>query len=345
MIARDIGIDLGTTSVQFFLQGRGVVVNEPSVAAYSVKTGKLLATGKRALAMYGKAPKSIEVIKPMSGGVVEDFEVIRHILNKHLNRLCSRMLLKPNVVVCVPSSVTLLEQRTILDLVTAAGAAKVCLIEEPLAAALGAGLEFNKPNGAMVVDMGGGTTDIAVLTMGQTALSRSIKVAGNAMDAAIISWCRRVRSLSIGESTAERVKKLIGYALPLEKAVKLPVNGKNRITGQPESIVVSSDDVYESLRPKLETISETIREVFLMTPPELAGDIAKNGILLSGGGSMLRGLDEMLRQDLGAPVRLAPDPQYCVAAGTGKALKEIDILIKNGHQYRTREELLGYSDY
>ncbi|MDR1410313.1 MAG: rod shape-determining protein [Oscillospiraceae bacterium] len=344
MLSKNIGIDLGTTSVQFFVQGRGVVVDQPSVAAYETKTGELVATGHEALAMYGKTPRKYRVVKPMGGGVVEDFDVIRHILRIHLDKLCKNMLFKPNIVVCVPSSVTLLEQRTILDLVTASGAAKVCLIEEPLAAAIGAGLSFDRPGGCMVVDIGGGTTDIAVLTMGQVSLSRSVKTAGNALDAAIMRWCRRTKRLVIGPSTAERVKKLIGYALPLKRTIQLPVGGKDRVSGQPKNIVLSSDDIYEAMRDRLDHMSESIREVLLTTPPELAGDIVKNGILLTGGGAMLRGLDEMLRHDLKTPVRLAKNPRFCVAMGTGRALKNIDALIRNGHQYRTREELLGYTE-
>ncbi|MDR1805758.1 MAG: rod shape-determining protein [Clostridium sp.] len=344
MLSKNIGIDLGTTSVQFFVQGRGVVIDEPSIAAYDAEEGELLAIGNAALAMYGKAPRKIRVVKPMGGGVVEDFDVISHILRVYLERLCKNMLFKPNIVVCVPSSVTLLEQRTILDLVTVAGAAKVCLIEEPLAAALGAGIDFDKPGGCMVVDIGGGTTDIAVLTMGQVSLSRSVKQAGNALDSAIMRWCRRNKRLVIGAGTAERVKKLIGYALPLKRVVQMPVGGKDSVTGQPKCVVLSSDDIYEAMHDKLFRISEAIREVLLSTPPELAGDISKNGIILTGGGALLRGLDDMLLHDLKTPVRVATNPRYCVVLGTGKALKNIDVLIRNGHQYRSREELLGYTE-
>ncbi|MDR0884261.1 MAG: rod shape-determining protein [Oscillospiraceae bacterium] len=341
----NMGIDLGTTSVQFLVQGRGVVIDQPSVAAYSTKDNSLLAIGNEALAMFGKNPKGIRVIKPMGGGVVQDFDTIEHILRVHVERLCKNALFKPNVVVCVPSSVTLLEQRTIMDLVTVAGAAKVCLIEEPLAAALGAGLRLeSKPEGHMVVDIGGGTADIAVITMGQVSLSKSVKIAGNTIDEAIMRWCRRNKRLVLGESTAERVKKLIGYALPLKKPIALPVGGKDRVTSQPRSVVLTSHDIYEAMRDRLDALSESIREVLMTTPPELAGDIARSGILLTGGGAMLHGLPEMLSQDLKTPVRLAKNPRYCVIEGTGKALKNMDVLIRNGQHFRTREELLGYAE-
>ncbi len=341
MLGINIGIDLGTTSIVVYVEGRGIVLAEPSVAAYDVKSGRLIAVGKKAYEMVGKTPDSIRVVKPMRNGVVSDFTATRHILRYFLQKICKNMVFKPNIVVCVPSTVTNLEKRTILDLITSSGAGKACLIEEPLAAALGAGLESNRPVGTMVVDIGGGTTDIAVMTMGSISVSRSIKSAGNAFDEAIMRQIRRERGVIIGERTAENIKLRIGCAYLREVELGLTVKGKHFITGMPVSIEVTSTQVYLAMRPHLEAIAEGVRSVLELTPPELASDISTTGIYLTGGGALLEGIDAMIQERTGVRTYVAEDPLNCVALGTGVALEDMDILTDNGGVFKTRDEIGG----
>lgn len=341
MLGANIGIDLGTTSIVVFVEGKGVVMSEPCVAAYEKESGKLIGVGKRAWEMIGKNPDSIRVVKPMLHGVVSDFTATKHILRYVLSKICKNMVFKPNVVVCVPSMATGLEKRTILDLVTAAGAAKACLIEEPLAAALGAGLGSNRPVGTMIVDIGGGTTDIAVITMGCISISRSIRVAGNTLDEAIVRQIRRERDVIIGEKTGEYIKKQIGCSFLRDVELGLTVKGKHFITNMPVSIEVSSTEAYLAMRPHLETIAENVRSVLELTPPELSADIAESGIRLTGGGALLRGIDKMIEKKTGVKTTVAESPLNCVALGTGEALSRIDILSQNGYVFKTRDEIGG----
>lgn len=341
MLGANIGIDLGTTSIVAYVEGKGVVMTEPCAAAYEKESGRLIAVGKRAWDMIGKNPDSIRVVKPMEHGVVSDFTATKHILRYFLSKICKNMIFKPNVVVCVPSMATSLEKRTILDLITSAGAAKACLIEEPLAAALGAGLKNDRPVGTMIVDIGGGTTDIAVITMGCISVSRSIKVAGNTLDEAIARQIRRERDIIIGEKTAEYLKKQIGYAYLRDVELGITVKGKHFITNMPVSIDVSSTEVYLAMRPHLETIGETVRSVLELTPPELSADICESGIYLTGGGSLLRGIDRMIEKKTGIKTFIADDTINCVALGTGEALKHIDILSQNGYVFKARDEIGG----
>lgn len=341
MLGANIGIDLGTTSIVVFVEGKGVVMSEPCVAAYEKESGKLIGVGKRAWEMIGKNPDSIRVVKPMLHGVVSDFTATKHILRYVLSKICKNMVFKPNVVVCVPSMATGLEKRTILDLVTAAGAAKACLIEEPLAAALGAGLGSNRPVGTMIVDIGGGTTDIAVITMGCISISRSIRVAGNTLDEAIVRQIRRERDVIIGDKTGEYIKKQIGCSFLRDVELGLTVKGKHFITNMPVSIEVSSTEAYLAMRPHLETIAETVRSVLELTPPELSADIAESGIRLTGGGALLRGIDKMIEKKTGVKTTVAESPLNCVALGTGEALSRIDILSQNGYVFKTRDEIGG----
>ena len=341
MLGVNIGIDLGTTSIVVFVEGKGIVMSEPCVAAYEKESGKLVAVGKRAWDMIGKNPDSLRVVRPMAHGVVSDFTATKHILRYFLSKLCKNMVFKPNVVVCVPSMATSLEKRTILDLVTSAGAAKACLIEEPLAAALGAGLKSNRPVGAMIVDIGGGTTDIAVITMGCISVSRSVKVAGNALDEAIVRQIRRERDVIIGEKTGEFIKKQIGCSYLREVELGLTVKGKHFITGMPVSIEVSSTEAYLAMRQHLETISEAVRSVLELTPPELSADISDSGIRLTGGGALLRGIDEMIEKKTGVKTVVADEPLNCVALGTGEALSHMDILSQNGYVFKARDEIGG----
>ena len=341
MLGANIGIDLGTTSIVAYVEGKGVVLTEPCAVAYEKESGKLIAVGKRAWDMIGKNPESIRVVRPMEHGVVSDFTATKHILRYFLSKICKNMIFKPNVVVCVPSMATGLEKRTILDLITSAGAAKACLIEEPLAAALGAGLGSNRPVGAMIVDIGGGTTDIAVITMGCISVSRSIKIAGNALDEAIMRQIRRERDVIIGEKTAEMLKKQIGYAFLRDVELGMTVKGKHFITNLPVSIDVSSTEVYLAMRPHLEAIAEAVRSVLELTPPELSADICESGIYLTGGGSLLHGIDKMIERKTGIKTKVANDSLNCVALGTGEALAHIDILSQNGYVFKARDEIGG----
>ena len=341
MLGVNIGIDLGTTSIVIFVEGKGIVLSEPCVAAYEKESGKLIAVGKRAWDMIGKNPESIRVVKPMEHGVVSDFTATKHILRYFLSKICKNMVFKPNVVVCVPSMATSLEKRTILDLITSAGAAKACLIEEPLAAALGAGLKSNRPVGAMIVDIGGGTTDIAVITMGCISVSRSIKIAGNAFDEAIVRQIRRERDIIIGDKTAEFIKKQIGCSFLRDVELGLTVKGKHFITSMPVSLEVSSTEVYLAMRPHLESIAEAVRSVLELTPPELSADICESGIRLTGGGALLRGIDQMIQKKTGVKTTVADEPLNCVAMGTGEALSHIDILSQNGYVFKARDEIGG----
>ena len=341
MLGTNIGIDLGTTSIVVFVEGKGIVLSEPSVAAYEKESGKLIAVGKKAWDMLGKNPDSIRVVKPMEHGVVSDFTATKHILRFFLSIICKNMVFKPNVVVCVPSMATSLEKRTILDLVTSSGAAKACLIEEPLAAALGAGLKSDRPVGTMIVDIGGGTTDIAVITMGCISVSRSVKTAGNALDEAIVRQIRRERDVIIGEKTAEIIKKQIGCSNLRNVELGMTVKGKHFITNMPVSIEVSSTEAYLAMRPHLETIGEAVRSVLELTPPELSSDICESGIHLTGGGALLQGIDKMIQKKTGVKTTVADDPLSCVALGTGEALSHIDILSQNGYVFKARNEIGG----
>lgn len=341
MLGTNIGIDLGTTSIVIYVENKGIVLSEPCAAAYEKESGKLIAVGKRAWDMVGKNPDSIRVVRPMEHGVVSDFTATKHILRYFLSKICKNMVFKPNVVVCIPSMATSLEKRTILDLITSAGAAKACLIEEPLAAALGAGLKSDRPVGAMIVDIGGGTTDIAVITMGCISVSKSIKVAGNALDEAIVRQIRRERDVIIGEKTAELIKKQIGCSYLRDVELGMTVKGKHFITNLPVSIEVSSTEAYLAMRPYLEAISEAVRSVLELTPPELSADIFESGIRLTGGGALLQGIDKMIEKKTGVKTVVADDAQSCVALGTGEALTHMDILSYNGYVFKARDEIGG----
>lgn len=339
MFGINIGIDLGTTSIVVYVEGKGIVLSEPSAAAYDTATGRLIAVGKRAYEMFGRTPDSIKVIKPLRNGVVSDFTATRHILKYFLQKICRNMVFKPNIVVCVPSSVTSLEKRTILELVTASGAGRACLIEEPLAAALGAGLRSDKPMGTMVVDIGGGTTDIAVMTMGSISVSQSIKCAGNTFDESIMRQIRRERDILIGERTAENIKKQIGCAQLREVELGLTVKGKHYITGMPVAFEITSTEVFLAIRQNLELIADTVSLVLQQTLPELAADVLTTGIYLTGGGALLQGFDKMIEEKTGVKTYAALDPLNCVAMGIGAAIRNPAILFDNGETFRTADSI------
>jgi len=340
----NIGVDLGTTSTVIFVEGKGIVLSEPTAAAYESSSGRMLAAGKRAYNMVGRNPSSIKVVLPMKDGVVSDFTVTQNILRYYLQKICGNMVFKPNVIICLPATVTNLEKRTILDLATSSGAGKACLIEEPLAAALGAGVDISHPKGVMVVDIGGGTADIAVITMGCISVSKSIKVAGNAFDDAIVRYFRRERDVLIGERTAEKIKMKIGCAYLREAELAIEVKGKNYISGMPARLEISSTDIFLAIREQLEYIGEAVRSVLEVTPPELSADVSESGIILTGGGALLQGMDVMIERKTGIKTRVAEDPLNCVAKGIGKVLKNLDILAESGYLFKTGEEVRGYKE-
>ena len=342
MLGRNVGVDLGTASVIIYAEGRGIVLSEPSVVAYNTKTGRMCAVGKKAYDMLGRNPDSIRVVCPMKDGVVSDFTATRQMLSRFLARVCGNAIFKPNIIVCMPSSVTSLERRTVLDIVTAAGAGKACLMEEPLAAAIGAGSEITQATGTMVVDIGGGTTDIAVITLGSIAVSKSIKVAGNLFDESIVRQVRREKDVVIGLRTAEEIKKQIGCAVLREAEIGLTVKGKRYTSGMPATVEVTSTDCFLAMREHIEAIGEAVRSVLEITPPELVGDIGTSGIVLTGGGAMLNEMSEAITRKTGIKTRLATDPQNCVAKGIGLALGDLDMLSDQGYIFKTREEITGY---
>lgn len=345
MFGLGVGIDLGTSSVMIYVEGKGIVLTEPSVIACDkTEDGKMIAVGESAYRMIGRNPDSISVIRPLKDGVVSDFPMTEKMLQHYIQKICGNRIFKPHVIVCMPSSVTNLEKRTILDVVTASGAGMACLIEEPLAAAIGAGIDIHHPYGTMIVDMGGGTTDIAVITMGSIAIYGSVRIAGNEFDEAIMRYVKTYKNVTIGERTAEEIKKQIGCAYVREEEVAMIVKGKNYITGMPESFEISSTEVYEAISDLLDDLLEAVRSILEVTPPELVGDIATQGIVLTGGGALLYGMDTMMQKRTGIRARMADDPLHCVVKGTGVALKDMNVLADNGYIFKSREEIIGIKD-
>jgi rod shape-determining protein MreB len=332
--SRDMGIDLGTANTLVYEKGRGIVLNEPSVVAIANIKGKkqVLAVGDEAKLMVGRTPGNIQAIRPLREGVIADFEVaeemIKHFIHKVHNR---RSFVSPQIVICVPSGSTAVEKRAIQESAESAGAGKVFLIEEPMAAAIGAGLPVTEPTGSMVVDIGGGTTEVAVLSLGGIVYARSVRVGGDTMDEAIIAYIRRNHNLLVGETTAEKIKKAIGSAMPPHSGAGRTINikGRDLVNGIPKEIVVDEKQIAESLTEPVAAIIEAVKITLENTAPELAADIVDKGIVLTGGGALLSNLDEVLRQATGLPVSVADDPLSCVALGTGQALEQIDALRNN----------------
>src|ERR1700748_3245828 len=331
LLSADMAIDLGTANTLVYVKGRGIVLNEPSVVAIANVKGRnqVLAVGEEAKLMLGRTPSSIQAIRPLRDGVIADFEVaeemIKHFIRKVHNR---RSFASPLVIVCVPSGATAVERRAIQESAEAAGARKVYLIEEPMAAAIGAGLPVTEPTGSMVVDIGGGTTEVAVLSLGGIVYARSVRVGGDKMDEAIINYIRRNHNLLVGESSAERIKKEIGSACPPEdgEGRMTEIKGRDLMNGVPKEIVITERQVAESLAEPVSAIMEAVKVALENTAPELAADIVDKGIVLTGGGAMLTNMDTLLRLSTALPVSVAEDPLLCVALGTGHAVENIDRL-------------------
>ncbi|MEQ8334685.1 MULTISPECIES: rod shape-determining protein [Nisaea] len=331
MLSADMAIDLGTANTLVYVKGRGIVLNEPSVVAIATVRGKkqVLAVGDEAKQMLGRTPGNIQAIRPLRDGVIADFEVaeemIKHFIRKVHNR---RSFASPQVIVCVPSGSTAVERRAIQESAESAGARRVFLIEEPMAAAIGANLPVTEPTGSMVVDIGGGTTEVAVLSLGGIVYSRSVRVGGDKMDEAIIAYIRRNHNLLVGEGSAERIKKEIGSAFPPEDGVgkTLEIKGRDLMNGVPKELIIDQSQVAESLAEPVSQIIEAVKVALEQTPPELAADIVDKGIVLTGGGALLGNLDYVLRHSTGLPVSIADDPLSCVALGTGRCLEEMKVL-------------------
>ena len=326
----DMGIDLGTASVLVYIKGKGVVLKEPSVVAFDRDTNKIKAIGEEARLMLGRTPGNIVAVRPLRQGVISDYTVTEKMLKHFIQKAGGKQRLrKPRISVCVPSGVTEVEKKAVEDATYQAGAREVAIIEEPIAAAIGAGIDISRPCGNMIVDIGGGTADIAVISLGGTVVSTSIKIAGDDFDEAIVRYMRKKHNLLIGERTAEDIKIKIGCAYKLPEVETMNVRGRNLVTGLPKTIEVTSEETEEALRETTSQIVEAVHSVLEKTPPELAADIADRGIVLTGGGSLLRGLEELIESKTGITTMTAADPMLCVAIGTGKYVEFLSEGKKN----------------
>ena len=339
MFSKDIGIDLGTASILVYVKGKGVVLREPSVVAIDKNTGKLLKVGTEAQQMLGRTPGNIVAIRPLREGVISDYDMTERMLKEFIRKVTSFRLFKPRIVICVPSGITEVEERAVIDAGIQAGARRVYLIEEPVAAAIGAGIDIAKPDGHMIVDIGGGTTDIAVLSLYGVAVSESIKVAGNDFDEAIIRYVRRKYSIHIGNRMAEKLKIEAGTVYPLNEERMAIAKGRNAMNGLPQAVEVTSTDIMEAIEEPVQTLMSAIQAVLEQTPPELIGDIFSDGIVVTGGSALLGGMSELITSKTGVQVRIPEDPISCVVKGTGEALPYIDQLQGGVYNYRTVEDL------
>jgi rod shape-determining protein MreB len=327
--SNDLAIDLGTANTLVYARNKGIVVREPSVVVVNKLTNRIEAVGGEAKEMLGRTPGNIESIRPMKDGVIADFEVTERMLEYFIKKAHGRkMYVHPRIVIGVPGEITQVEKRAVRDSATRAGATEVFLVEQAMMAAIGAGLPITEPSGNMIVDIGGGTTDVAVISLAGTVYSRSVRIAGNEMDDAVIQYLKRKYNLLIGERSAEHVKIDLGSAFPLKEEIKLEIKGRDLIEGVPRTLTITDEEIRESLAEPVTTIVEAVRMALERTPPELSADIMDKGIVLSGGGSMLRGLDQRLRNETGLPVVLAEDPLSSVVLGTGRVLEDIDLLRK-----------------
>ncbi len=335
LFSHDIGIDLGTANTLVYLRGKGIVINEPSVVAVNQKTGQVVAIGTEARAMLGRTPEHILAIKPLVDGVISDFETTEEMINYLLGRATtgSRKVLSPRVVVGVPSGITNVEIRAVRDATRNAGAGEVHIIEEPMAAAIGMRLPIHEPVGNMVIDIGGGTSDIAIISLGGVVRSKNLRIAGDKFNSDIIAYVRNQFKVLLGEKTAEMIKISIGSVLPTHAPLEMPVKGRDLVTGLPKEIIITDTDIREALSQSVESLIETIIEVLESTPPEILSDIMQRGVYLSGGGALVKGFSELIEREINIPVHIADDPLTAVARGTGIILEDLekfkDILIEN----------------
>jgi len=325
MLGTDIGIDLGTATVLVYVKGQGAVLKEPSVVAIDKNADKILAVGDEARSMLGRTPGNIIAIRPMREGVISDYHITEKMLKYFINKAVGRPLRKPRIAICVPSNVTGVERRAVEDAAHQAGARQVFVIEEPIAAAIGAGIDIARACGSMIVDIGGGTTDVAVISLGGMVVSTSIKVAGDNFDEAIIRYMRKKHNILIGERTAEELKINVGTAYPRTTSADIDVRGRDLVTGLPKTINVTSEEMQEALHESVTAVVEAVHTVLEKTPPELASDISDRGIVMTGGGSLLYGLDKLIRERTGINTIIAEDAVSCVAIGTGKYIEQVSM--------------------
>lgn len=323
---RKIAVDLGTANTLVYVQGRGIVLNEPSVVAVNVRDGRPLAVGLEAKRMIGRTPGHIQAIRPLKDGVIADFDICEKMLRYFIQRVNPRRWAKPEMVICVPSGITGVEQRAVQEAAEYAGARKAYIIEEPMAAAIGVGLPVQEPTGNMIVDIGGGTSEVAVISLGGIVASQSVRIGGDELDDSIITYIKKEYSLALGERTAEEVKLAIGSAHTDGDEVYAEVRGRDLVTGLPKTVVISSNEVCEAMAEPLAAIVDAVKVTLDKTPPELAADIMEQGIVLAGGGAMLRGLDELLHDETGMPILVAENPLHSVVIGSGQSLEEFDAL-------------------
>ncbi|MEK7443972.1 MAG: rod shape-determining protein [candidate division NC10 bacterium] len=330
LFSNDLAIDLGTANTLVYVRGEGIVMNEPSIVAINVADHSVLAVGHEAKAMLGRTPGNIMAIRPLRDGVIADFDVTEKMLHYFISKVHRRQtLVRPRIVIGVPSGITQVEKRAVRDSAMQAGAREVYLIEEPMAAAIGAGLPIQEPGGNMIVDMGGGTTEVAVISLSGIVYSKSVRIAGDEMDEAIVQYIKKHYNLLVGERRSEEIKIKLGSAYPMAgDRLTMEVKGRDLIDGIPKTIVVTDEEIREALREPVMAIVDTVRTCLERTPPELAADIVDKGIVLVGGGALLRGLDLLLRQETGLPITVGDDPLSCVALGTGKVLDELALLKK-----------------
>ena len=327
LFSNDMGIDLGTATTLVYIKNQGIVLCEPSVVAVQAGTSNVLAVGEEAKRMLGRTPGNIIAIRPMRNGVIADFEITEAMLRYFIKKVHnSRRLVRPRMVIAIPSGITEVEKRAVKDSALHAGAREVYMVEEPVAAAIGVGLPIQEPSGSMIIDIGGGTTEMAVISLAGIVFSKSIRIAGDEMDEAIINYLKKTYNLMIGERTAEEIKVKIGSAYPLDEELTMEVRGRDLVAGLPKMITVSSEEVREALAEPTAQIVEAIRITLERTPPELSSDLMEKGLILAGGGSLLRGLDKLISEETGLPVHIAEDPLTAVALGTGKVLSEIKYL-------------------
>ena len=335
---RDIAVDLGTANTLVYVRGRGSVLDEPSVVAIDVTNGTPLAGGHEAKRMAGRTPSHIQVVRPLKDGVIADFDVCEKMLRYFIDQISGSRWAKPRMVICVPSGITGVEQRAVQEAAEYAGARKPAfIIEEPMAAAIGAGLPIQSPHGSMIVDIGGGTTEVAVISLGGLVANQSARVGGDVLDDAITQYVKKEYSVALGETTAEEVKVALGSAWPLPDEMYAEIRGRDLVTGLPKTVTVSSVEMREALEEGISSIIDAVKYTLDHTPPELAADIMDEGIMLAGGGALLRGLDQRLANETGRPIRIANDPLYAVARGSGQALEEFEVLrgvlFSSGNQY------------
>ncbi|KHO62156.1 MULTISPECIES: rod shape-determining protein [Thermoanaerobacter] len=324
--SKDIGIDLGTATTLVYVQGKGIVLREPSVVAIRTDSKAILAVGEEAKKMVGRTPGNIIAIRPMRDGVIADFDITKAMLDHFISKVNPRKgLFRPRVIVGIPSGVTEVEKRAVIEAALQAGAKEAHTVEEPMAAAIGAGLPVEEPTGSMVVDIGGGTTDVAVISLGGIVTSKSLRVGGDEMDEAIINYIKREYNLMIGERTAEEIKIQIGSAFPKPKEETMDIRGRDLVSGLPKTLKITSTEILEALKDPISSIIEAIKMTLEKTPPELAADIMDRGIMLTGGGALLSGIDKLIREETGMPVQIADQPTDCVALGAGKILEESSL--------------------